>query len=104
MSLKILCTADVHIGRRPSRLPQRVDVAALSCARAWETVVRRAVEERVDLLLVAGMRVSQRARLLDAAKQILVERGAGHFTLDAVAELAGASDGLDWVATHWWQR
>ena len=34
-----------------------------------------------------------RARLLDAATRILVERGAGHFTLDAVAELAGVSKG-----------
>ncbi|GAB3742497.1 TetR/AcrR family transcriptional regulator [Microlunatus parietis] len=34
-----------------------------------------------------------RARLLDAAKQILVERGAGQLTLDAVAELAEVSKG-----------
>lgn len=34
-----------------------------------------------------------RARLLDAARRILVERGAGHLTLDAVAELAGVSKG-----------
>ena len=33
------------------------------------------------------------ARLLDAAKQILIERGAAHFTLDAVAEAAGVSKG-----------
>lgn len=34
-----------------------------------------------------------RARLLDAAKQILVEQGAGRLTLDAVADLAGVSKG-----------
>lgn len=34
-----------------------------------------------------------RARLLAAAKQILIERGAAHFTLDAVAEAAGVSKG-----------
>ncbi|MFC7620396.1 TetR/AcrR family transcriptional regulator [Microlunatus sp. GCM10028923] len=34
-----------------------------------------------------------RARLLDATKQILVERGAGQLTLDAVAELAEVSKG-----------
>lgn len=34
-----------------------------------------------------------RARLLDATKQILVERGAGRLTLDAVAELAEVSKG-----------
>lgn len=37
--------------------------------------------------------VATRARLLDAAKQILVERGAGQLTLDAVAGLAGVSKG-----------
>ena len=36
---------------------------------------------------------STRGRLLDATKQILVERGAGHLTLDAVAALAGVSKG-----------
>lgn len=30
---------------------------------------------------------------MDAARRILVEQGAGHFTLDAVAELAGVSKG-----------
>jgi AcrR family transcriptional regulator len=34
-----------------------------------------------------------RTRLLDATRQILVERGAGQLTLDAVAELAGVSKG-----------
>jgi AcrR family transcriptional regulator len=34
-----------------------------------------------------------RTRLLDAARQILVEQGSGQLTLDAVAELAGVSKG-----------
>ena len=34
-----------------------------------------------------------RARLLDAARQILVRQGAGQLTLEAVAELAGVSKG-----------
>lgn len=100
MSLKILCTADVHIGRRPSRLPQRVDVAALSCARAWETVVRRAVEERVDLLLVAGDLVDEANKFYEAAGP--VEAGVRMLAEAGIPLLAVAGnhdhDSLPWLA------
>ena len=43
--------------------------------------------------MARGKSAATRDRLLDAARQILVERGAGHLTLDAVAELAGVSKG-----------
>jgi predicted MPP superfamily phosphohydrolase len=52
--VKILCTADIHIGRRPSRLPIRIDSGALSSARAWGAVVEKAIAEKVDLVAVAG--------------------------------------------------
>lgn len=101
MSLKLLCTADVHIGRRPSRLPGRVDAAALSCARIWERVVRRALEERVDLLLVAGDLVDAANRFYEAAGPVeagvraLAEAGiplvavGGNHDHDALPWLAG---------------
>lgn len=100
MALKILCTADVHIGRRPSRLPQRVDVAALSCARAWEAIVRRALEERVDLLLVAGDLVDQANRFYEAAGP--VEAGVRALENAGIPLVAVAGnhdhDSLPWLA------
>ena len=65
--MKILCAADVHIGRRPSRLPERIDTGSLSCARAWEAIVDRAISEKVDLLLVAGDLVDEKNRYYEAA-------------------------------------
>ncbi|QYG91458.1 TetR/AcrR family transcriptional regulator [Iamia sp. SCSIO 61187] len=43
--------------------------------------------------MARGKAEATRGRLLDATKQILVERGVGQLTLDAVAELAGVSKG-----------
>jgi len=58
MPLKLLATADLHLGRRPARLPEAVvdEVPArdLGPAGAWKLVVERALEEGVHALLLAG--------------------------------------------------
>jgi len=64
--LKILCTADVHIGRRSSRLPTGVDPRAHSCAQAWVRIVDSALRERVDLVLVAGDLIDRANRFFEA--------------------------------------
>lgn len=99
--MKILCTADVHIGRRPSRLPERIDTAPLSCARSWDAIVDRAISERVDLLLVAGDLVDEKNRYYEAAGPVeagvraLVEAGieliavAGNHDHETLPWLAG---------------
>lgn len=100
--VKILCTADVHIGRRPSRLPERVDAARLSCARAWETLVERAIEEQVDLLLVAGDLVDEKNRYYEAAGP--VEAGVNTLTEAGIPLLAVAGnhdhESLSWLAAR----
>lgn len=54
--MKLLCAADIHLGRQPSRLPS--DLAAssrsLGPAGAWRRLVDVALEEQVDALLLAG--------------------------------------------------
>jgi predicted phosphodiesterase len=54
--MKLLCTADLHLGRVPARLPRGLplDAGALGPAAAWRALVDRAVEERPDALLLAG--------------------------------------------------
>src|SRR5690606_33213369 len=98
--VKILCTADVHIGRRPSRLPESVDSGALSCARIWSSLVERAITERVDLLLIAGDLVDQANRFYEAAGA--VEAGVRALVAEGIATMAVAGnhdhDTLPWIA------
>jgi hypothetical protein len=58
MPLKLLAAADLHLGRRPSRLPSeltdRIAARELGPAGAWERLVDLAVDEKVDALLLAG--------------------------------------------------
>lgn len=98
--MKILCTADVHIGRRPSRLPASVDGAALSCARTWGALVGLALDEQVDLLLIAGDLVDQANRFYEAAGA--VEAGVRSLAAAGIATIAVAGnhdhDTLPWIA------
>lgn len=97
--MKILCTADVHIGRRPSRLPESVDSAALSCARVWSALVDRAIAERVDLLLIAGDLVDHANRFYEAAGA--AEAGVRALAAEGIATIAVAGnhdyDTLPWI-------
>lgn len=54
MSLTILATADIHIGRRPTRLPDPDDAQRCSCAAMWDTIVETAIDRQVDLIVLAG--------------------------------------------------
>lgn len=98
--MKILCTADIHIGRRPSRLPEGVDSGALSCARAWSALVECAITECVDLLLVAGDLVDHANRFYEAAGA--VEAGVRTLAARGIPTIAVAGnhdhDTLPWIA------
>ena len=63
--MKILCTGDLHIGRRPSRLPDGAD-AAHACSAIWPRIVDLAIGERVDLVALSGDLVDQRNRYFEA--------------------------------------
>ena len=86
MPLRILATADIHIGRRPSKVFNSADAGRFSCARMWEAIVERAVEESVDLVLLAGDVVEHDNRFFEATGPL--EMG--------LAKLAGA--GIDTYA------
>lgn len=64
--MKILCTGDVHIGRRSSRLPPGSDSRHHSCAAAWLRIVDVAVAEGVDVVAVTGDLVDQSNRFFEA--------------------------------------
>lgn len=60
MEANLLCVGDVHLGRRPSRLPEGLELEhgisprELDPRAAWRSVVRVAIERHVDAVLLAG--------------------------------------------------
>jgi DNA repair protein SbcD/Mre11 len=54
MPLKLLATADIHIGRRPTRLPTTEDARRCSAAAMWDTIIQTAITQKIDALILAG--------------------------------------------------
>lgn len=56
MSIKLLAVGDMHLGRRPSRLPEQVvgRERRYGPAEAWKRTVDRAIESGVDVVALAG--------------------------------------------------
>ncbi len=52
--MKVLCTGDVHIGRRASSIHHSLDERLFSTSSIWDDVVETAIVNQVDLLLVSG--------------------------------------------------
>ena len=73
MSLKILATADIHVGRRPSKVSDPDDAQRFSAARMWEAIVDRAIHEDVSLVALAGDIVDHDNRFFEATGPL--ERG-----------------------------
>lgn len=104
--MKILCTGDLHIGRRSSRLPQRSDDRSHSAAACWERVVELALAESVAAVVVSGDLVDRANRFyealgpLEAGVRRLAARGittvavAGNHDFDVLPRLA-AGLGVD---------
>jgi DNA repair protein SbcD/Mre11 len=66
MSLKILCAADIHLGRGTSHLPEGVEARHCSPTAAWERLVKRALETRPDAVLLAGDLVDEQNKFYEA--------------------------------------
>ena len=74
MSVKILATGDLHIGRRSSKIPENFsNPDGLSCASMWERLVDCAIDEEVDLVLLSGDIVDQDNCFFEAVAPL--ERG-----------------------------
>jgi DNA repair exonuclease SbcCD nuclease subunit len=61
---RILCTGDLHLGRRPSRVPVGKD--ALSVRAVWRDVVEAAQRRDVDAVVVTGDVVDQENKAFEA--------------------------------------
>lgn len=49
---RLLCTGDLHLGRRPSRVPDQSP--EFTVVAVWDRIVEHAVEQRVDALVLTG--------------------------------------------------
>jgi len=56
MTVRLLCVGDIHLGKRPSRIPREFGVreAELGPELAWSRAVDEAIERRVHAVLMAG--------------------------------------------------
>ncbi|HUU01412.1 MAG TPA: DNA repair exonuclease [Myxococcota bacterium] len=100
MTLNLLCAADIHLGRRTSRLPRDVDADDCSPAAAWFRLVDKAVELTVDGVLLAGDLVDEDNQYFEGRGKLqrgvskLVEHGiqviavAGNHDHDVLVRLA----------------
>jgi hypothetical protein len=105
MATTLLCCGDIHLGRRPARLPEAlaehdVHPRALTPAAAWRRLVELAVERQPAALLLAGDVVDSEAaryeafghlkegvsRLTDAGIQVVAV--AGNHDVEALPRLA----------------
>lgn len=73
MAVRILATGDIHIGRRPTRVPEPELAERASAARMWEAIVSRAVGQRVDAVMLSGDIVDHDNRFYEATGPL--ERG-----------------------------
>lgn len=56
---RLLCVGDIHLGRRPSRIPQDIDeygvnLADLTPVAAWKKAVAWAIDNDIDAVVLAG--------------------------------------------------
>ncbi|HLS89428.1 MAG TPA: DNA repair exonuclease [Sphingobacteriaceae bacterium] len=101
--MKILCSGDLHIGRRASRLPATVaglDGRAFTASQAWLDLVETALDLQVDLVLLSGDVVDRANRYFEAfgpleqglsalaQAQIPVVAVAGNHDFDVLPKLA----------------
>lgn len=89
--MKLLCTADIHIGRRASRVPAAYDDSQrFSASAAWSDVVQLAIDKAVDLLLLAGDVVDQDNRYFEAYGPL--EEGLTQLKADGIQTVAVAGN------------
>jgi len=110
VTARLLCIGDIHLGRRPARLAERVlerlGAAELGPAAAWRRAIDEALERRVDGVLLAGDVVEQNDDFYEAYGDLaegveqLTSRGipvlavAGNHDVEVLPRLADSIAGF----------
>jgi len=66
LAVKLLCAADLHLGRRPSRLPASGAGERITSATGWENLVERSLTGSADAVLLAGDVIHESNRSFEA--------------------------------------
>jgi len=66
MTVRLLVTGDIHIGRRPTRVPDADLAEHASAARMWRRIVDRAIDQQVDAVLLTGDIVEHKKHFYEA--------------------------------------
>jgi exonuclease SbcD len=88
--IKILCSGDLHLGRRSSRLPDGADAHAHSATAAWNATVELALAERVQLVALSGDLVDRENRYFEAFGPL--ERGVARLAAAGIHVIAVAGN------------
>lgn len=108
MPVKILATADLHLGRRPSRLPESLRSAfrELGPGGVWRRIVDAALEAEVDAVVLAGDVVEHENDFFEAYRELYqgvqrlstagvqVYAVVGNHDVHVLPRLAGQIEGL----------
>jgi predicted phosphodiesterase len=86
--LRILCTGDVHLGRRPSRVPLGED--ALGAQHVWRAFVEAALQRDVDAVVLTGDVVDAENKMYEALGPL--ERGVQRLLSEAIPVIAVAGN------------
>lgn len=65
-SVRLLTTGDIHLGRHPTRIPNRLDGKEFSPRSIWQDVVREAIEREVDAVVITGDVADRENRYFEA--------------------------------------
>jgi len=92
--MKLIAVGDIHLGRRPSRLPEELQDRAreLGPAGAWERLVEAAVQEGVNAVILAGDVVEREKDFFEAYRELY--RGIERLT-NAGIQVLGVSGNHD---------
>jgi len=85
---QILCTGDVHLGRRPSRIPVEND--ELSVRRVWDRFVETALNREVDVAVLTGDIVDSENQMYEAYGAL--ERGVRDLAQGGIEVVAVAGN------------
>ena len=74
MTFSLLAVGDLHLGARPSRLPDSLAdrSADLGTAGAWRRIVDQALEQKVDALVLAGDVVEDEDDFFEAYRELRI--------------------------------
>lgn len=71
---QLLCTGDLHLGRKPSRIPAELDDSRFAPETIWQSIVQEAIDRNVDAVVLTGDVVDEENKYFEAVGPF--ERGA----------------------------